>query len=90
MYRVQSLKELCQSVLRYVGNGYVYYKTALVPLEKAHKTQQILKKVSEAYETDLSQGKRQYNRKRGIANYQVVSFRGIIIILRTYSFNTVS
>ena len=52
MYRVQSLKELCQSVLRYVGNGYVYYKTALVPIEKAHKTQQILKKVSEAYETD--------------------------------------
>ncbi len=83
MTRVKTLKELCQSVLRYVGNGYVYYKITHIPLNKAHKTAQILNKVSKTYETTLSQGKRQYKRKQKKANYQSISFRGMIIIFRT-------
>ena len=70
-------------MLRYVGNGYAYYKITHIPIKKAHKTTQILAKVSKTYETNLTQGKRQYRRKQKIANYQMISFRGMIIIFRT-------
>ena len=83
MTRTTTLKDLCRGVLRYVGNGYVYYKITHIPIQKAHKTAQILKKVSDTYETNLTQGKRQYRRKQKIANYQAISFRGMIIIFRT-------
>ena len=83
MVQAQTLKELCQSILRYVGNGYIYYKISHIPIKKAHKTVQIRKRVSDIYQTNLSQGKRQYRRKQKIANYQAISFRGMIIIFRT-------
>jgi len=83
MTRTTTLKDLCRGVLRYVGNGYIYYKITHIPPQKAHKTAQILKKVSDTYETNLTQGKRQYRRKQKIANYQAISFRGMIIIFRT-------
>lgn len=46
MTRANTLKELCQSALRYVGDGYVYSKITHIPIKKAHKTTQILQRVS--------------------------------------------
>ena len=83
MKRAETLKEFTGLLLAYVGTGYNYYKISHIPSQKAHKTAQILKKVSEYYQTDLSQGKRQYRRKQGIANYALVSFKDIIVVLHT-------
>ncbi len=83
MNKAENLKELCQGCLRYLGNGYLYYKISHIPNKKAAKTSQILLKVSKHYQTDLSSGKRQYRRKKNIANYQLISFGTTIIIFRT-------
>ncbi len=87
MTKAKTLKELCQIVLRYVGNGYVYYKITHIPSKKAHRIAQILDKVSKTYKTNLTQGKRQYRRKKNIANYQAIFFRGMIFIFRTSGTN---
>lgn len=83
MQKAETLKELCQGCLRYVGNGYIYYKISHIPNKKALKTAQILLRVSQHYKTDLSSGKRQYRRKQNLANYQLIHFRSMIIIFRT-------
>ena len=70
-------------LIAYVGTGYCYYKITHIPNKKAHKTPQILQKVSEHYQTNLSQGKRQYKRKQGKANYAAVNYRDMIIVLHT-------
>lgn len=83
MKRTETLKEFTGLLLAYVGTGYNHYKITHIPSKKSHKTAQILKKVSEHYQTDLTQGKRQYRRKKGIANYALVSYKDIIIVLHT-------
>ena len=83
MKRAETLKEFTHLLLSYVGTGYGYYKISHIPDKKSHRTVQILKKVSEYYQTQLSQGKRQYRRKRGIANYALVSYKNIIVVLHT-------
>ena len=83
MKRAESLKEFTHLLIAYVGTGYCYYKITHIPNRKAHKSPQILQKVSELYQTDLSQGQRQYKRKKGLANYAAVNYRDIIIVFHT-------
>ena len=83
MKRAESLKEFTHLLIAYVGTGYCYYKITHIPNKKAHKSPQIIQKVSEFYQTDLSQGKRQYKRKKGLANYAAVNYKDMIVILHT-------
>ena len=83
MKRAETLKQFTHLLIAYVGTGYCYYKITYIPNSKAHKTPQILQKVSEHYQTNLSQGKRQYKRKQGKANYAAVNYRDMIIVLHT-------
>ena len=83
MKRAETLKQFTHLLIAYVGTGYCYYKITHIPNKKAHKTPQILQKVSEHYQTNLSQGKRQYKRKKGLANYAAVNYRDMIIVLHT-------
>ncbi len=83
MKRAETLKEFTHLLIAYVGTGYCYYKITHIPNKKAHKTPQILQKVSEHYQTNLSQGKRQYKRKKGLANYAAVNYRDMLVVLHT-------
>lgn len=83
MKRAESLKEFTHLLIAYVGTGYSYYKITHIPNKKTHKTSKILQKVSEYYQTSLSQGKRQYKRKRGLANYAAINYRDMVVILHT-------
>ncbi len=83
MKRAETLKEFTHLLISYVGTGYYYYKITYIPNKKAHKTPQILQKVSEHYQTNLSPGKRQYKRKKGLANYAAVNYRDMLVVLHT-------
>jgi len=83
MKRAESLKEFTHLLISYVGTGYCYYKITHIPNKKAHKSPQILQKVSELYQTNISQGKRQYKRKKGLANYATINYKNMIVILHT-------
>ncbi len=83
MKRYETLTELCQALPKYLGNGYNSYRITRIPSKKAPKTAQIIKRLSDTYKTDLTQGKRQYRRKLGKANYALISYRDIVIVLKT-------
>lgn len=83
MKRAETLKEFTHLLIAYVGTGYSYYKITHIPNKKAYKTSKILQKVSDYYQTDLSQGKRQYKRKKGLANYTAINYRDMVIVLHT-------
>jgi len=80
----KTLKQFTQEVIKYLGSGYKYAKVVSIPSKKRHRSNEIAKKVSEYYQTDLSRGKRQHRRRKDLANYGAVMFQDrIIIILRT-------
>ncbi|MEA3522413.1 MAG: hypothetical protein U9R50_05515 [Campylobacterota bacterium] len=79
----ETLTELCQALPKYIGNGYKYYRITRIPPEKVSKTAQILKRLSNTYQTELTQGKRQYRRKKGLSNYSLFCYRDLVIILKT-------
>ncbi len=83
MKQAENLKEFTYILMGYVGTGYSYYKITHISNKKRHKTPQIHKKVSEYYKTNLSQGQRQYKRKKGKANYMAISYKDMIIVLHT-------
>ena len=83
MKRYETLSELCQALPKFIGNGYEYIRLTRIPSKKAPKTAQIIKRLSNTYQTELTQGKRQYRRKLGKANYALISYRDIVIILKT-------
>lgn len=87
MKKAESLKEFTYILMGYVGTGYSYYKITHISNKKRHKTPQIHKKVSEYYQTSLSQGQRQYKRKQGKANYMAISYKNMIIVLHTIGEN---
>lgn len=83
MKRVTTLEDFVKNVIKYLGSGYKYYKIAKIPAHKKHKMAQISTKIQNQYQTSLSRGKKQYRRKKGLANYGAVSYRDIIILFRT-------
>ena len=84
MKQAKTLKEFTKEVIKYLGSGYKYAKIAYIPSKKRHISHEIAKKVSNHYQTALSRGKRQYRRKKQIANYGAVMFQDrVIVILRT-------
>lgn len=83
MKEAKNIKEFCHGLLSFAGVGYEYIKIVRIPPKKLSKIDEIRKKVSEHYKTDLTRSARYYRKKRGIANYGAVSFRDIIVILRT-------
>jgi hypothetical protein len=84
MKRAKRLKEFTKEIIKYLGSGYKYAKVVSIPSKKAHRSNEIAKKVSEYYQTDLSRGKRQHRRRKDLANYGAVMFQDrLIVILRT-------
>ena len=83
MKHTKTIKDFCEGMIKYLGSGYTNYKIVSIPSKKAHKSHEILKKVSNHYQTNLSRGKRQYRRKLGKANYSAVCFKNTIVVLRT-------
>ena len=83
MKRAENLDRFVQNVIKYLGSGYKYYKVVRIPARKRSKTAQICQKIENRYQTSISRGKRQYRRKKGLANYGAVNFRDIVIVFRT-------
>lgn len=83
MRQPNNLKEYCKDIIRYVGSGYNAFKIVRIDENKAHRTNEILLKVSEHYKTNLSRGMRHKGRLKNIANYGAIYFKNTIIILRT-------
>ena len=84
MKQTKTLKEFTKEVIKYLGSGYKYAKVAYIPPKKRHRSNEIAKKVSDYYQTDLTRGKRQHRRRKQLANYGGVMFQDrVIVILRT-------
>ncbi len=83
MKKAEALNEFVQQTIKYIGSGYKYYKVVKIPYHKRTKIAKILEKIENQYHTSLSRGKRQYRRKKGLANYGAINFRDTIVILRT-------
>ena len=83
MKKSETLNDFVQNIIKYLGSGYKYYKVVKIPRKKHHKIAQICEKIEKRYQTSLTRGKRQYKRKKGLANYGAVIFRDTIVILRT-------
>lgn len=80
----KNLREFTKEVIKYLGSGYKYAKVAYIPPKKRFRTKEIIEKVSNHYQTDLSRGKRQHRRRKQLANYGAVMFQDrLIVILRT-------
>jgi len=80
----KTLKQFTQEIIKYLGSGYKYAKVVSIPSKKRHRSHEIAKKVSEYYQTNLSRGKRQHKRRKGLSNYGAVMFQDrMIVILRT-------
>ena len=77
------LKPFFRAVMRYVGNGYTKCQISTIPEKKKHKIPQIDAKMKRRYMSDLSQGKRQYRRKQGLANYAVLRYRDMYLVLKS-------
>lgn len=70
-----------RSLMRYIGNGYTDAQISVIPHKKVHKIKHIDVKLRERYKSDLTSGKRQYRRKKGLANYAVLRFRDKLYIV---------
>lgn len=81
MKTTTTLKEFTKEAIKYLGSGYKYAKIVQIPNKKRHRRHEIQKKVSDYYKTDLSRGKRQYRRRKNLANYGGVMFQDRVIIL---------
>lgn len=77
------IHEFCKEVIRYVGSGYSCIKFVEVPKDKEHKLREIKAKIEATYSTNLSRGKRQWNRLQKRANFAAVSYKNFICILKT-------
>lgn len=90
MKTCNSLTEFCRELLRYVGSGYKFSKVVRVPAEKFKNPlilSQIKSKIENHYDTKLTRGKRQWNRLKDIANFGAVSYRNLIVIIKTSGTN---
>ncbi len=81
MQQTKTLKEFTREAIKYLGNGYKYAKVVQIPKKKRHRSNEIQKKVSEYYKTDLSRGKRQHRRRKNLANYGGAMFQDRVIVL---------
>jgi len=83
MKQYSNIRGFLISLIRYVGNGYKECQITYIPKSKEDKKRSILKKIEKKYNTNLTQGQRQYRRVKGLCNYAALNFNNIIILLRT-------
>lgn len=84
------LKPFFRSVMRYAGNGYLECQISKIPEKKRHKVPHIDAKMRKHYMSDLTQGQRQYRRKKGLANYTVLRYRNnLYVVLKSPGKDTV-
>ncbi len=86
MKTCNSLTEFCRELLRYVGRGYKFSKVVKVKEEKFKNVDvlsTIKSKIENHYGTNLTRGKRQWNRLKDRANFGAVSYRNLIVIVKT-------
>ncbi len=84
MKQTQTLKDFTKQIIHYLGSGYTHAKVVKIPPKKRHKSYYITKKVSEYYGTNISRGRRQQRRRKGLVNYAAVAFQDrLFVLLRT-------
>lgn len=81
MLSFTELQPFFRAVLRYVGNGYTQCQLSYIPDKKKHKLPNIDTKLKNIYKSNLSQGKRQYRRKKGLCNYAVLRYRDFFYLI---------
>lgn len=77
----EDLQPFFRSILRYIGNGYTQCQLSYIPPKKKHKLLNIDTKLKNIYKSNLSQGKRQYRRKKGLCNYTVLRYRDLFYLI---------
>ena len=70
-----------QLAVCYVGNGYWFYVTGCIPLEKNPIA--VDRKLSERYDLDVSKWTRHRRKKKGVARIQYLRFRFFFVLLAT-------
>jgi len=93
MKKCEKLDEFCKNVLYYVGHGYKYAKIVNVKpskIEKIRGIDPILDKIQKFYNTGLSRGKRQGLKLKEVANFEAVSYKNLIVILKTSGDDTIT
>lgn len=83
MKECKKISEFCREVMRYAGSGYTLAKCVKIPKKKEHSMSEIKAKIRQNYGTDLSRGKRQWNKLKEIANFGAVKYQNFICILKT-------
>lgn len=80
------LKSFMRSLMRYIGNGYTECQISLIKEKKReeHLLKKIDAKLSKKYLSTLSQGQRQYRKRKGLCNYIVLRYRTFVyVVLKT-------
>jgi len=83
MKKAENLNQFSNFLIRLIGAGYTNIKISKIPSKKLSKMAQICSKIENQYQTNLSRGKRQYKRIRGLRNYNAINYKDLIIILAT-------
>ena len=79
----KDLTPFFRALFRYIGNGYTDCQVSFIKQNK--RQEYFLKrtdnKLTKKYLTNLTQGQRQYRRKKGLCNYQVFRYRDLLYIV---------
>lgn len=80
------LRAFIRSLMRYIGNGYTECQVSLIKQKK--RVEYLLKqtdaKLSKKYLSTLTQGQRQYRKRKGLCNYIVLRYKTFLyVILKT-------
>jgi len=80
------LRAFIRSLMRYIGNGYI--ECQISPIKQKKRVEYLLKqtdaKLSKKYLSTLTQGQRQYRKRKGLCNYIVLRYKTFLyVILKT-------
>jgi len=80
------LRAFIRSLMRYIGNGYTECQISAIKQKKRvdHLLKQTDAKLSKKYLSTLSQGQRQYRKRKGLCNYIVLRYKNLLyVVLKT-------
>jgi len=83
MKKAENLKDFSNFLIRLIGAGYTNIKISKIPPNKLTKIAKISQKIENQYQTNITRGKRQYKRIRGLRNYNAILYKDLVILLAT-------
>jgi predicted site-specific integrase-resolvase len=86
MLRTKNLKEFCNMTINLLNFGYKDILVVKIPISKyknENKRQAIYSKVSRNYQSFNTKNQVYYNKKNGYANFKVIVYLNIIIIMKS-------